>query len=98
MEKQSSFRGHNIDQDFVAKFKSSGFYKEIYLKHKDEIIIGVRDGYIKLAQLYAYSNKPLDCYAVLDDMEKNTVYREDWRLVTYYWKPWKTLQIKADAK
>ena len=40
MEKQSSFRGRDIDQDFVTKFKSSGFYKEIYLKHKDEIIIG----------------------------------------------------------
>ena len=48
MEKQSSFRGRDIDQDFVTKFKSSGFYKEIYLKHKDEIIIGVRDGYINL--------------------------------------------------
>lgn len=58
----------------------------------------VRDGYIKLAQLYAYSDKPLDCYNVLDDMEKSTIYREDWRLVTYYWKPWKTLQIRADAK
>ena len=48
MEKQDSFRGHGIDQNFATKFKSSGFYKEIYLKHKDEIIIGVRDGYINL--------------------------------------------------
>ena len=48
MEKQDSFRGHGIDQNFATKFKSSEFYKEIYLKHKDEIIIGVRNGYINL--------------------------------------------------
>ena len=31
MEKQDSFRGHGIDQNFATKFKSSEFYKEIYL-------------------------------------------------------------------
>ena len=57
-----------------------------------------RDGYIKLAQLYAYSNKPQECYKVIEAMKTNTKYIEDWRLVTYYWKPWKELQIIADAK
>ncbi len=48
MGKQDSFRGYGIDQNFVDKFKASDFYKEIYVKHKDNIIIGVRDGYINL--------------------------------------------------
>ena len=58
----------------------------------------VRDGYIKLAQLYAYSNKPQECYKVIDEMHQNVQDIEDWRNATYYSKPWKELQIIADAK
>ena len=58
---------------------------------------GYRDGYIKLAQLYAYSNCPNDCYSILNQMKKNSIYQEDWRLTTYYWRKWKINQIIADA-
>lgn len=48
MEKKNSFRGGNITPAFIERFKSSDFYNKIYLKHKNEIIIGIRDGYINL--------------------------------------------------
>lgn len=59
MENRNSFRGHGITAEFAAKFKSSKFYTDIYLVHKDEIIVGVRDGYICL-----YYN--CDCIAKID--------------------------------
>lgn len=58
----------------------------------------MRDGYIKLAQLYAYSGAPKKVYKVIEDMEKNSKYMVDWRLITYYWRNWKKYQIIADAK
>ena len=57
-----------------------------------------RDGYVKLAQLLAYQPRPFEVYSVLDNMYKNSTYREDWRLCTYYWRDWKVNQIIADAK
>lgn len=48
MEMQDSFRGRGINADFASRFKLSDFYKKIYQEHKNEIIIGVRDGYINL--------------------------------------------------
>ena len=48
MKERDSFRGTDIDKTFTGKFKSSKFYKEIYEKHKNEIIIAVRDGFINL--------------------------------------------------
>lgn len=57
-----------------------------------------RDGYIKLAQLLAYQPRPQEVYQILDEMDKNSKYCEDWRLTTYYWRDWKKYQIIADAK
>ena len=48
MKEKDSFRGNNIDQKFAEDFKNSKFYTEIYKKHRDELIIAVRDGYINL--------------------------------------------------
>lgn len=48
MEDGESFRGKFLSADFADKFKGSRFYKDIYDQHKDEIIIGVRDGFINL--------------------------------------------------
>ena len=48
MKKRDSFRGTAITKAFCEAFKSTKFYTEIYQKHKDEIIIGIRDGYINL--------------------------------------------------
>lgn len=41
-------RGSGITEDFAKKFKESKFYTEIYCKHHDEIIVGVRKDYINL--------------------------------------------------
>lgn len=48
MKNRDSFRGTSIDENFAKVFKKSKFYTEIYKKHKDEVIIGVRDGFINL--------------------------------------------------
>ena len=48
MKDRDSFRGTAIDEAFCEDFKSTKFYTEIYQKHKNEIIIGIRDGYINL--------------------------------------------------
>lgn len=48
MKDRDSFRGTAIDKAFCEAFKRTMFYTEIYQKHKDEIIIGIRDGYINL--------------------------------------------------
>ena len=48
MKDRESCRGTRINEKFANSFKKSCFYKYIYAKHKDEIIIGVRDGYINL--------------------------------------------------
>lgn len=69
------------------------FYQKA-IKHDPAL----RDGYIKLAQLQAYSGRFLDCYNTLELMEKKSIYRVDWRLVSFYWRDWKRYQILADAK
>lgn len=71
---------------------------EFYYRKSIEVAPEIRDGYVKLAQLYAYSNKPLECYKVIASMDMNSTYIEDWRLKTYYWRSWKINQILADAK
>lgn len=48
MEERDSFRGTSIDEKFCKEFKKTKFYSEIYLKHLNEIFIGIRDGYINL--------------------------------------------------
>ena len=57
-----------------------------------------RDGYIKLAQLLAYQPRFNEVYEIINAMDKNSVYREDWRVKPYYWRDWKKYQILADAK
>lgn len=47
-ERKDSFRGDRISADFADKFLKSKFYTDVYKKHQNEIIIGVRDGYINL--------------------------------------------------
>ena len=48
MKDRNSFRGTSIDKNFADQFKMSRFYKDIYYKHKNDIIIGVRDSFINL--------------------------------------------------
>ena len=48
MKDRDSFRGTSIDENFADSFKQSKFYKDIYSKHNDEVIIGIRDGFINL--------------------------------------------------
>lgn len=47
-ERRDSFRGDHICEVFYENFKKSIFYTDLYKKHKDELIIGVRDGYINI--------------------------------------------------
>ena len=55
------------------------------------------DGYIYLAQLYAYSNNPQKAREILDLAKKNAKDLVDWRNRQYFWRQWKWLQIQADA-
>lgn len=59
MENRNSFRGSGITDEFANRFKASKFYKVVYQAHRDEIIVGVRDGYICL-----YYN--CDCIAKIE--------------------------------
>lgn len=47
-ERKDSFRGNNLCDISYENFKKSIFYKELYKKHKDELILGIRDGYINI--------------------------------------------------
>lgn len=71
---------------------------EYYYKKAIEAEPTLIDGYMKLAQLYAYTNRSQQCYQLLDTMREKAVRKEDWRLTTYYWREWKYNQIVADAK
>ena len=71
---------------------------EYYYKKCIDIAPTCRDGYMKLAQLLAYQPRPQEVYLILEEMQKKSVYAEDWRLTTYYWRDWKLNQIIADAK
>lgn len=48
MSNKKLLRGNGITPDFADAFKNSAFYTELYTKHKDELILGVRNGYINL--------------------------------------------------
>lgn len=41
-------RGAGFHENFFDNFKKSLFYTDVYLKHQDEITIGVRNGYVNL--------------------------------------------------
>lgn len=71
---------------------------EFFYKRSIEFDPASREGYIKLAQLYANQpNKFNDCYKTLDEMHEKAVKTTDWRYTDYYWRQWKELQILADA-
>lgn len=71
---------------------------ETYYKESISLDPSFRDGYIKLAQLLAYQGRYKEVYSIIEQMNKDSVYREDWRVVSYYWRDWKVKQILADAK
>lgn len=54
-----SFRGNGISDGFTNAFKKSRLFTDIYKKHPNDVIIGVRDGYVCL-----YYN--CDCIAKVD--------------------------------
>lgn len=71
---------------------------EYFYKRATVIDPTFRDGYMKLAQLYAYQpNKFNECYQVLDEMEKKSIKKTDWRLDVTMWRDWKKYQVLADA-
>lgn len=57
----------------------------------------IRDNYIHLAQLYAWTNHSAQAREVIATMQANTEFQEDWRLLPYMWSTWKTEQILADC-
>ena len=71
---------------------------EYYYKKAISCDNKMRDGYIKLGQLYAYTGRYQDAYSIIEEMDKKTVKVTDWRLVSYFWRDWKRYQILADAK
>lgn len=71
---------------------------EFYYKRAIKADCTARDGYIKLAQLYAYTNRPIEAYGIIAEMETKTHRTEDWRLLPYMWRDWKKYQIIACAK
>lgn len=82
------------------------YYNEINLKDEAEFFFRraieldpeMRDSYICLAQMLAYQGKYKEAYLVIDDMDKNSKYIEDWRIQPWCWRKWKRLQILADCK
>lgn len=48
MKDRDSFRGTFINETFGKLFQKSRFYTHIYNKHRNELIIGVRDSYINI--------------------------------------------------
>lgn len=62
--KKKSFRGNCINKDFVSRFKESRIFSELYQKHRDELVLAVRNSYINLyyncdsiAKIYANPNQ-----------------------------------------
>jgi len=46
--RQSKYRGNGIDESFVKSFKESKLYTDVYAKHSQDLIIGVRNKSINL--------------------------------------------------
>ncbi|MCQ2336884.1 MAG: hypothetical protein MJ010_06875 [Paludibacteraceae bacterium] len=44
----SSFRGTGLEETFASNFKKSDFYKIVYKQNINDVIVGIRDGYINL--------------------------------------------------
>lgn len=70
--------------------------EEFYYRRALDYDPTLREGYIKLAQYYGYSGEVEKGFATLDEMNKKSVYHEDWRLQPYTWRSWKEHQIRGD--
>lgn len=99
MKTRDSFRGTSINQDFAGNFKKTLFYKEIYCKHKNEIIIGVRDSFINL--YYNCDNialievdKPYQCKIDSYYTNGEKTILTDKELVSYY----DTIKANSDKR
>ncbi len=99
MKDRDSFRGSGIDPTFTAAFKASKFYQEIYLKHSNEIIIGIRDRFINLyynCDSIAKINIDSPKKAIIDKYYTNgkTSVLTDTELVSYY----ETIKENSDKR
>ena len=70
---------------------------QAFFKHGLKADPKTRTLYIKLAASLVYSGKPNAALEVLDLMEKNSVFVEDWRFSPVDWRDFRKLQIKANA-
>ena len=70
---------------------------QAYYRHGLELDPGCRSLYISLAASLAYSGKPTEAITVLHEMEKKSVYREDWRFSPIDWRLYRKLHILANA-
>ena len=89
MKNRDSFRGTSINKKFANLFKQSKFYTEIYTKHKNEVIIGVRDGFINLyyncdsiAKIDVNNPKVCKIDSYYTNKEKNILTEDE--MVYYY--------------
>lgn len=89
----------------LSRFIGDAFYKlnvrdeaEHWYKKAIKIDPKCRDGYMKLAQLYAYQATPDLVFKTLDDMDRNSTILYDWKCQAIYNREWKLNQILADAK
>ena len=101
MKDRNSIRGTSIDETFANSFKNSRFYKDIYAKHKDEIIIGVRDGFINLyyncdsiAKINASNPKKCTIAKYYINGNDGFVTFTDDELVSYF----DTIKVKSDNR
>lgn len=83
--------------DYFRRFRQNDD-AEFYYKKAIKADSASRDGYIKLAQLYAYTNRSIEAYGLIEEMEAKTRRVEDWRLQPYLWRDWKKYQILGCAK
>lgn len=89
----------------LARFIGDAFYKlgirdeaEHWYQKAIELDPQCRDGYMKLAQLYAYQDSPNLVYQVLEEMTNKAIILYDWKCQAIYNRKWKLNQVMADAK
>ncbi len=70
---------------------------QAYYRHGLELDQECRSLYISLAASLVYAGKPTEAIAVLHEMEKKSVYREDWRFSPIDWRLYRKLHILANA-
>ena len=101
MKDRDSFRGTSIDEKFADSFKRSKFYNEIYRKHNDEVIIGIRDGYINLyyncdsiAKICVSNPKIAEISRYYIDNEKGRTRLNEDQMIGYY----DSIKKKSDSR